>query len=326
MIRAPMVDPHEYRSRIVEVSEHHSGQRLDNFLMAQLKGVPRSHVYRIVRTGQVRVNRSRAKPKSRLQTGDHVRIPPLRSAVRPTPSITSGQRKVAQQILFEDDYLFVVDKPAGAAVHAGSTIPTGLIDWLRATRPEREYLELVHRLDRDTSGCLLIAKRRSTLIALQELLRHGTCNRHRIRKSYLALVKGRWQGGARHVNVALKKNMLRSGERLVRVTSDGRRAVTNFRPREFFEKATLVDIDLLTGRTHQARVHAAYLGYPIAGDTKYGDKGFNTLMRECGLNRLFLHASCLEFKHPANGRQITVQCPMPPELEIVLQKLRSDAV
>ncbi len=319
-----MVDPHEYRSRIVEISEHHSGQRLDNFLIAQLKGVPRSHIYRIVRTGQVRVNRSRAKPKSRLQLGDHVRIPPIRVATRPSPLITVGQRKVTQRILFEDDHLFMIDKPAGIAVHAGTTIPAGLIDWLRAARPEQEYLELVHRLDRDTSGCLLIAKSRNALIALQELLRQpGT--RHRIRKSYLALVKGRWQGGPRHVNVALKKNMLRSGERLVRVSSDGQRAVSYFRPRVFFETATLIDVDLITGRTHQARVHAAYLGHPIGGDTKYGDKGFNTLMRERGLNRLFLHASRLEFRHPVTRRKITLNCPLPKELKTILHELESDA-
>ncbi len=321
MIRAPMVDLHQHRSRIVEVSEHHSGQRLDNFLMAQLKGVPRSHIYRIVRTGQVRVNRSRARPKSRLQIGDQVRIPPIRVATRPPPLITAGQRKVAQRIMFEDDNLFVVDKPAGVAVHAGTTISAGLIDWLRAARPEQEYLELVHRLDRDTSGCLLIAKRRNVLIALQELLRQSTGERRRIRKSYVALVKGRWQGGPQHVNVALKKNMLRSGERLVRVSSDGQRAVSKFRPTNLFETATLVDIELITGRTHQARVHAAYLGHPIGGDTKYGDKDFDALMRDCGLRRLFLHASRLEFRHPVSGRYITVTCPLPQELETILNVL-----
>lgn len=320
-----MVDPQEYRSRIVEVTEHHSGQRLDNFLMAQLKGVPRSHIYRIVRTGQVRVNRSRAKPKSRLQLGDHVRIPPIRVATRPSPVVSVAQRKVTQRILFEDDHLFVVDKPAGIAVHAGTTIRAGLIDWLRAARPEQEYLELVHRLDRDTSGCLLIAKSRNALIGLQELLRQHTGIRHRIRKSYVALVKGRWRGGPRHVNVALKKNMLRSGERLVRVSSDGQRAVSYFRPRTSFETATVVDVDLVTGRTHQARVHAAHLGHPIGGDTKYGDKGFNTLMREYGLNRLFLHASRLEFRHPVTGRNIVVECPLPQELNTILNELKADA-
>lgn len=320
-----MVDPQEYRSRIVEVSEHHSGQRLDNFLITQLKGVPRSHIYRIVRTGQVRVNRSRAQPRSRLQLGDHVRIPPIRVAMRPSPLITAGQRKVTQRILFEDDYLFVVDKPAGIAVHAGSTIPAGLIEWLRAARPGQEFLELVHRLDRDTSGCLLIAKNRSTLLALHELLRHETGKRRRMRKSYLALVKGRWQGGPRHVNVALQKYVLRSGERLVRVASHGQRAVSNFRPRALFEAATLVDIDLITGRTHQARVHAAYLGHPIGGDGKYGDKGFNTLMRKCGLNRLFLHASHLEFRHPVTEKNVTVNCPLPHELESLLHALQTDA-
>jgi 23S rRNA pseudouridine955/2504/2580 synthase len=227
--------------------------------------------------------------------------------------------------LYEDDDLIVADKPAGVAVHAGTNISAGLIDWMRAAWPEREYLELVHRLDRDTSGCLLLAKSRKALTALQGLLRHGTRHRPRIRKFYTALVQGRWQGGARQVDVALKKNFLRSGERLVRATADGQRAVSEFRPREFFENATLVDVELLTGRTHQARVHAAHVGHPIAGDTKYGDKGFNASMRRSGLHRLFLHASRLEFTHPVNGRQITVQCPTPPELEIVLQTLRSNA-
>ncbi len=325
MIRAPMADPHAHRSRIVEVSAHHSGQRLDNFLMSQLKGVPRSHIYRIVRTGQVRVNRSRARAKSRLQAGDHVRIPPLRVATRPTSVISVGQRQVAQRILFEDDDLFVVDKPVGVAVHAGSTIPTGLIDWLRAARPEQEYLELVHRLDRDTSGCLLIAKSRKALIALHASLRDDDGTRPRIGKSYVALVKGRWRGGPQRVNVAVKKNMLRSGERLVRVSADGQRAVSYIRPRVTFATATLVDVDLITGRTHQARVHAAYLGHPMGGDTKYGDKGFNALMRKRGLHRLFLHASCLSFEHPLTGRMIKVKSPLPKELESVLSRLNGDA-
>ncbi len=320
-----MVDPHEHHSRIVQVSESHGGQRLDNFLIAQLKGVPRSHIYRIVRTGQVRVNRSRAKPQSRLQPGDQVRIPPIRTAARQSPVATAGQRKLAQRVLFEDDDLLVVDKPSGAAVHAGTAIETGLIDWLRAARPEQPYVELVHRLDRDTSGCLLIAKNRNTLLALQAMFRLHSDPQTRISKSYLALVKGRWQGGLRHVNAPLRKNTVRSGERVVRVADDGRRALSRFRPRETFAASTLVDIELITGRTHQARVHAAHLGYPIAGDTKYGDKAFNALLRDRGLKRLFLHASTLEFEHPATGRNIQVHCPLPDELESILTTLKSDA-
>ena len=324
MIRAPVMDRDEYRSRIVEVSEHHGGQRLDNFLLNQLKGVPRSHIYQLVRTGQVRVNRSRARPKSRLQVGDEVRIPPVRIAVRAPKTVTPSQIRITQRILFEDHHILVLDKPYSIAVHAGSAISAGLIEWLRIARPNAPYLELVHRLDRDTSGCLLIAKSRTALIALQAALRHSLGTPHRLDKYYLALVKGRWIGGARTVTAALEKNVLRSGERLVGVSANGRDAESIFRPLQYLDNATLVEIKLITGRTHQARVHAAHLGHPIAGDTKYGDKAFNVFMRSHGLERLFLHAARLEFRHPVTERETIVSSPLPDTLSAFLEDLTAN--
>lgn len=305
--------------RYVTIDEAHSGQRLDNFLISRLKGVPKTRIYRILRKGEVRINKGRTSADYRLQPGDVVRIPPLRTGVaKPPIAGKEGFRWLESRILFEDEAFLAIDKPSGLAVHGGSGVSLGLIEALRELRPTARFLELVHRLDRDTSGCLLIAKKRSALTALHKLLREEGMN-----KRYLALVKGRWQGGARRVEAALEKNQLRSGERMVKVGEEGKLSASRFTPRKQYADSALVEIALLTGRTHQARVHAAYIGHPIAGDDKYGDKDFNREMRNVGLARLFLHAAELRFAHPLTGEKLCIKSPVPSELESVLAHLEN---
>ncbi|MGH8400923.1 MAG: 23S rRNA pseudouridine(955/2504/2580) synthase RluC [Gammaproteobacteria bacterium] len=304
--------------RRLTVSEDDSGQRLDNFLFRQLKGVPRGHVYRLLRTGQVRVNSRRIKPDYRLQAGDQLRLPPVRLA-EPTSleQPRDWQRAaLAEAILFEDGHLLVLDKPAGIAVHGGSGQNLGVIEALRVMRPEQPGLELVHRLDRETSGCLVIAKKRSALRALHAAIREG-----QMEKRYLALLAGRWEGGERMVEVALEKNQLQGGERMVRVAEGGKAAVSRFRPVSRFAKATLVEVTILTGRTHQIRVHAAHIGHPVAGDEKYGDREANKLFRSLGLKRMFLHAHSLNFAHPASGEPVATSAPLDDGLRGVLDRL-----
>jgi 23S rRNA pseudouridine955/2504/2580 synthase len=306
-------------ARIVEVDPGRDGQRIDNFLMAQLRGVPRSHIYRLLRTGQVRVNKGRIKPTYRLKEGDQVRIPPVDSAPGETPPRVSAGlvAGLGAAVLLEDNDLLILDKPAGVAVHGGSGLRYGLIEGLRALRPDCPDIHLVHRLDRDTSGCLLVAKNRRLLPALQALFRAGG----RVEKRYLALVKGRWAGGGRTVDLRLNRGRLRSGERMVQVDEAGRDAVTRFIPQQRFRDATLVEAVLGTGRTHQIRVHAAGIGHPIAGDDKYGDEAFNRRMRALGLKRIFLHAHALGFDHPRDGSPVAVSSPLPRVLREVLEKL-----
>jgi 23S rRNA pseudouridine955/2504/2580 synthase len=307
--------PSQTAVRYIEIGESRSGQRLDNFLVATLKGVPKSRIYRLMRKGEVRVNRSRARPDYRLQPGDVVRLPPVR--LRPAPMPAAGDFSwLAGRILYEDEALLAVDKPAGLAVHAGSGIMLGLIEALRGLRPEAPMLELVHRLDRDTSGCLLVAKSRPALLALHHALRAG-----RVQKQYLALVKGRWSR-PQTVTAALEKNRLASGERRVRVRPTGKEAASRFVPRQVYPDMTLVEIGLLTGRTHQARVHAAHAGHPIAGDDKYGDREFNRRLRAKGLRRLFLHASRLDFTHPTRGCKMSIEAPLASELSGFLEQRR----
>ncbi len=294
-------------------------QRIDNFLITRLKGVPRSRIYRILRKGEVRVNRGRVKPGYRLQSGDKVRIPPLRTATGTGPAESSshpGARRVKSAILYLDPSLLVIDKPAGVAVHGGSGIAYGVIELLRAALPEERFLELAHRLDRDTSGCLVIARRRSALRTLHQLLRGSG-----VEKRYLALLQGEWDGGQRVVDLPLRKNQLSSGERVVRVHPQGKRAVSIFRPLHRCRQATLAEIRLVTGRTHQIRVHAAHIGHPVAGDGKYGDPGFNRELRRRGLNRLFLHAASIGFRLTAQEPPIQVSAPLPAELVAVLRGL-----
>ena len=308
-------------ARELTIDEHHAGQRIDNFLISRLKGLPRTRIYRILRRGEVRVNKGRIRQHYRLKPGDVVRIPPLRLAqpvASPGPA-TRLQALVEECILFEDRGLIVLDKPSGIAVHGGSGRSHGIIEALRAARGERHHLELVHRLDRDTSGCLMIAKRRSVLTTLHAAFRHG-----KVTKRYLVLVKGHWSGGAREVEAGLRRNVLRSGERLVRVDAAGKLGRTRFVPRAPGKLASLMEAVPFTGRTHQIRVHAASTDHPVAGDVKYGEREFNRCMRDHGLRRLFLHAESLGFAHPADGAPLTVQAPLPKELLGVLASLGLD--
>ena len=303
----------------LDISAEQAGQRIDNFLLRFLKGVPKSRIYRLLRKGEVRVNKGRIKPTYRLQSGDQVRIPPLRVS-ESKPASPSGQsvQKLADAILYEDERLLVLNKPAGMAVHGGSGLSFGVIEALRVLRPQAPYLELVHRLDRDTSGCLLIAKRRSELRMLHELLRNGGVD-----KRYLLLAQGDWSQGSYRVNAALKKNLLRGGERMVRVDEDGKTALTHFHYLDSYGGASLMEAELKTGRTHQIRVHAAHAGHPLAGDEKYGAADFNRRMRTLGLKRLFLHAHTVAFADSERHRSIHVSAPLSADLRKLIQLLEA---
>ncbi len=301
----------------VEVNAEQAGQRIDNFLLCHLKGVPRSRIYRILRKGEVRVNRGRARPDYRLQAGDRLRIPPLRlSERRPGQVPAQVQAGLADKVLYEDERLLIVDKPAGLAVHGGSGLAFGVIEALRAQRPGAPFLELVHRLDRDTSGCLMIAKKRSELRRLHALLREG-----RVTKRYLLLARGDWSQGPWRIDAPLRKNQLRGGERMVRVDAAGKASRTRFSFLQGYQVASLMEAELGTGRTHQIRVHAAHAGHPLAGDDKYGDADFNRRLQSLGLRRLFLHAHLLAFDDPERDRHIEVSAPLPDELRAVLDRL-----
>jgi len=304
-------------ARQAEIDESAAGQRLDNYLLGALKGVPRSHIYRLIRSGQVRVNSGRVTPKHRLKAGDRVRVPPV--AVRPpSPASASGGSFawLAQRIVFEDSRLLVLDKPAGLAVHGGTGVALGCIEALRALRPELKELELVHRLDRATSGCLLVAKRRSALRTLHALLREG-----RVDKRYLALVQGHWREPLADVAAPLVTKR-GAGESRVRVASGGKAARSSFRLLEALGRtASLLEVSIATGRTHQIRVHAAHLGYPIAGDDRYGDREFNAAMERFGLRRMFLHSHSVAFVWPESGEAFSISVPLPQELKAVLTAL-----
>jgi 23S rRNA pseudouridine955/2504/2580 synthase len=299
------------RATLLEVGEESADQRIDNFLIRRLKGVPKSHVYRIVRSGEVRVNSGRVKQDYRVQLGDKIRVPPVRIAapeVRPTSRPQA--RSLDLPVVFEDDALIVIDKPSGTAVHGGSGISFGVIESLRAERPKAKFLELAHRLDRDTSGLLIIGKKRSALVELHRMLRDGE-----IAKDYVAIVKGRWKGGARKVDVPLHKFVTAAGERRVSAREDGSRAVTLFKPLAVGASESQVEARLLTGRTHQIRVHAAHIGHPILGDDKYGDFDLNRDLSKKGVRRLFLHARKLSLQHPLTGAALEFQAPMPSDMQ-----------
>ncbi len=304
--------------RFIEIDSDYAGQRIDNFLKTQLKGVPKSMIYRILRKGEVRVNKGRVKPEYKLCADDVVRIPPVRvSEGAPTPS--PKLQKVAElesQILFEDDRLLVINKASGTAVHGGSGLSFGLIEGLRALRPEAKFLELVHRLDRDTSGCILIAKRRSALRHMHEQLRNGQMD-----KRYQALVAGTWPESRFKVKAPLKKNVLQSGERLVNVSEQGKPSETRYRIIEQFERATLVEASPITGRTHQIRVHCQHAGHPIACDPKYGNEEFDAYVQSLGLQRLFLHAAKISLFHPKTEQQISFEAPLDEQLQRILRQL-----
>ncbi len=306
--------------KMLTVSDDEAGQRIDNYLLGRLKGVPKSLIYRILRKGEVRVNKGRIKPEYKLQQGDVVRVPPVRVSEKEQPQISNKLSKVAQleqQIIFEDDCLLVLNKPSGTAVHGGSGLSFGVIEALRALRPEMRFLELVHRLDRDTSGLLLVAKKRSALRNLHEQLRVKT-----VQKDYLALVRGQWQSHCKLVQAPLLKNELSSGERIVRVSEQGKPSETRFSVEERYAVATLIKASPVTGRTHQIRVHTQYAGHPIALDDKYGDAEFDRQMRELGLNRLFLHAFAIRFEHPKSGEPLYLSAPLDAEMKGILQRLR----
>ncbi|HVS75869.1 MAG TPA: RluA family pseudouridine synthase [Steroidobacteraceae bacterium] len=308
--------------RHLEVEESEAGQRLDKYLARRLGDVPRTRIFRIIRRGEVRVNGRRAGPEARLNANDRVRIPPLweqsqeagaRAQRGPPPAMLAA---VERAIVQETDRLLILDKPAGIAVHGGSGISFGVIEALRALKPG-EPLELAHRLDRDTSGCLLVARDAATLRTAHALLREGQCD-----KRYLVLVAGKWNLGHKRIDVPLRTDTRVGGERTVRADAAGKPSVSEFRPVQFFGKsATLMEVALHTGRTHQIRVHAAYAGHPVAGDEKYGDAQFNARMRELGLTRMFLHAHSMSFEWPQGGT-LSASAPLPPELAAVLDRLQ----
>lgn len=289
----------------VEVDDASEGQRVDNFLMRVCKGVPRSHIYRVLRTGEVRVNSRRVDATYRLRPGDRVRIPPMRLAERTKKTAPPLELPV----VFEDEALLVVNKPAGTAVHGGSGVSFGVIEQMRAARPQQKFLELAHRIDRETSGLLILAKKRSALTALHAALREG-----RVRKAYLALVKGVWRNDKQRVDLPLRKFLTQSGERRVSVDREGRESQTVFRKKRGLRDFTLLSAELLTGRTHQIRVHLTHLGFPIAGDDKYGDFELNRALAKQGLKRMFLHAGDLEFAHPLSGEAVKLHAPLPEDL------------
>ncbi|ANB18595.1 RluA family pseudouridine synthase [Dokdonella koreensis] len=299
----------------VQVPADREGQRLDNFLATRLKGVPKSLIYRLLRTGQVRVNGGRAKPDQRLVAGDEVRLPPVRTAEREATAAppTSQTDRVEAAVIHEDRDFLVIDKPSGVASHGGSGVSFGAIELLRAARP-RDTLELVHRLDRDTSGVLVFSRRRSALTALQTEIREG-----RVTKHYLALLEGRLPQARMTVDAPLRKSVLQGGERMVRVDPDGKPSRSHIRQVEQYAAATLAEVALETGRTHQIRVHCAHIGHPLAGDEKYGARDFNRTMREAGLRRLFLHAARFEFA--LGERAYSFSAPLPAELAGVLDRL-----
>jgi len=299
-----------------EVEPEAAGQRLDNYLTKWLKGVPKSHIYRILRSGEVRINSGRIGPEYRIQAGDRLRLPPVRTA-KPaaTPKHLPASRLKAD-VLYEDDALLVIDKPAGTAVHGGSGVSRGVIEQLRLERPDARFLELVHRLDRDTSGVLMLAKRRSALTGLHGQLREG-----QVQKFYLVLVKGAWREEKRSVKLPLQKYVLASGERRVSVGRDGQSAHTVFRLQGSWNGFSLLEAELKTGRTHQIRVHLAHLGYPVAGDDKYGDFSLNKQLARRGLKRMFLHASRAVITHPQSGSALTLDAPLPSALKTFLAAL-----
>jgi 23S rRNA pseudouridine955/2504/2580 synthase len=303
--------------RFIEVTADYQGQRLDNFLLRELRGVPKTRIYKALRKGEIRVNKGRVRGDYRVVEGDSVRIPPLRTAEREAPpSVPARWGKLLEaNLVYEDDGLWVINKPSGLAVHGGSGLAVGMIECLRQLASEERFLELVHRLDRDTSGCIMVARKASILKSLHKLLRED-----RVDKRYLALVAGHWSSNRSFVEAPLKKNTLKSGERVVRVDREGKAARTEFRVVERFKNATLVEAKPITGRTHQIRVHCLQAGHPILGDDKYGDRDANRQAADSGLKRLFLHAASLKFR--LGDQRLALSAPLDEELEAYLGKLR----
>ncbi|HEX4150778.1 MAG TPA: RluA family pseudouridine synthase [Steroidobacteraceae bacterium] len=300
------------------ITEEEAGQRIDNFLMRHFKTVPRSRIYRLLRKGEVRVNKKRVEAEYRVAAGDEVRLPPVRIEAGQEPGRPSSslQELMEKSVIFQDKHLLVINKPAGVAVHGGSGMSFGVIEALRASRP-RESLELVHRLDRDTSGCLCVARDRGTLVALHALIRDSGMH-----KTYLGLVSGSWQLGTKRIDAPLATDGRRHGERHVRVATAGKDSVSVFKPVQFFgSAATLMEVDIPTGRTHQIRVHASFAGHPLLGDDKYGDRDRNAEFKGLGLKRIFLHAHSVAFDWPGSGVPFHASAPLPDDLASVLDAI-----
>jgi 23S rRNA pseudouridine955/2504/2580 synthase len=306
--------PASAQVKLVEVDEESAGQRLDNFLIRQLKGVPKTHVYRIIRSGEVRVNKGRAAADTRVATGDVVRLPPVRTSEKAAEKLDKPAPAREFPILFEDEHLIALDKPAGVAVHGGSGVSFGVIEQLRQARPGAKLLELVHRLDRETSGILLVAKKRSALLKLQDQFRGRETG-----KTYLALAVGDWPANKKVIDIPLHKYLQADGERRVKVVAkddpDGMRSITLVKVARKLDGFSLLEVTIKTGRTHQIRVHLASAGHPIAGDDKYGNFELNKSLQKQGLRRMFLHAWRLQFDHPASGERVELTAPLPPELK-----------
>jgi len=307
------------RASVVVIDDTRAAQRVDNFLLRELKGVPRSRVYRLLRGGEVRVNSRRVEATYRLQPGDRVRIPPVRLSAT-VRRAAPAPRDPGFRVAYEDDALLVIEKPAGVAVHGGSGVSFGVIEQLRAARQGARFLELAHRLDRETSGLLILAKKRAALVALHAALREG-----RVTKRYLALAKGAWTRPTREVELPLRKTLTHAGERRVNVEPGGQASRTLFRLVEQCAGFSLLEATLATGRTHQIRVHLAHLGFPIAGDDKYGDFELNRQLARHGLKRMFLHARELAFDHPLTGARIGLVAPLPEDLADFLERVRQPA-
>jgi 23S rRNA pseudouridine955/2504/2580 synthase len=303
--------------QFVTIEEDNHLQRIDNYLISKMKGVPKSKIYRILRKGEVRVNKKRAKPDYKLQINDYLRIPPVTIDDKPNaPLNVSNLAYLKEAILYEDDRLLVINKPSGMAVHGGSGLSYGLIEALRALRPNSLYLELVHRLDRDTSGCIVLAKKRSALRHLHEQLRDKTMD-----KTYHALVHGHWPEKRTKVSASLQKNQLQSGERMVFADENGKPSETRFRVVKHYEEASLLEAKPITGRTHQIRVHCQFAGHSIANDSKYGDEYFSKHIKSLGCKRLFLHAKRIEFIHPLSENRVVFEAPYDKQLTHLIKTL-----
>lgn len=306
----------------IEIDEHNAGQRIDNFLLSILNSVPKGHIYKIIRKGEVRVNKGRIKPLYKLKVGDTVRVPPVTVTEKMPPSAPGRSllELIDKSIIFEDASLIAINKPSGVAVHGGSGVSYGIIEAIRILKPELKFLELIHRLDRDTSGCLLIAKKRKALLSIQNLLRIRQTD-----KRYIALLCGQVGFSHKIVAMPLSREALKSGERFVRVDKNGKESTSHFRKIEQFNDVTLMEIKIVTGRTHQIRVHSQYIGHCVAGDNKYGNFACNQRLKERGLKRLFLHSAQISFKHPDTGSHMTIKAPLTDELEQFLLKYRRNS-
>lgn len=303
-----------------KITENEAGQRVDNYLLRHFKGVPRSHIYRILRKGEVRINKKRIKPAYKLLAGDEIRLPPVRySSSGPRRPPDEVVQRIESRIVYDDDRVIIVNKPSGLAVHAGSGVDYGVIDAMQLLSKGADEVFLVHRLDRETSGCLLIARDRPAMLYLQQALKKGEISKH-----YSTLLKGRWGQGRKVIELPLLRNKIQGGERLVQVDEDGKMARSIFLPIREFKQASLMKVELITGRTHQIRVHAAESGFPVAGDRLYGDQAFNYEMKSVGLRRMFLHAQSLSFPHPDDGRMLTIDPPLDEDLQSVLDNLEKN--